>query len=148
YTKPPMICGKQSAGGQAKEGKKTPQARRLACGRGKDSPAGFGALGGPVFLHGHAAQALDDAADAAIVNAEPWVNLFVAVTLEAHLQDFAFLGFQATQEILQMIDERDRLVGRRIAVDDREQPLIRLGALPQLGARVALGRLMEMNLPE
>src|SRR5262249_52887673 len=48
----------------------------------------------------------------------------------------------------QMIDERDRLVGRRIAVDDREQPLIRLGALPQLGARVALGRLMEMNLPE
>src|SRR5262249_56029966 len=69
-------------------------------------------------------------------------------TVEAHVKDWGLRGFEATQEILKMIDERDRLVGRRIAVDDREQPLIRLGALPQLGARVALGRLMEMNLPE
>ena len=52
------------------------------------------------------------------------------------------------EKVLQVIDERHRLLRRWLAIDDRQHVCARLVALADLQPGIPLGRLVKVNLPQ
>src|SRR5262249_39098314 len=69
------------------------------------------------FLLRQAADALEDPADLAVVEAQLGGDLLVAVSLHTHLENGAFVRLQLAHEVFQLVEKGHLGLRRRIAVE-------------------------------
>src|SRR5262249_44187622 len=92
--------------------------------------------------------ALQDAPDLPLVDAQSAGNLLVAEALHAHFEDLPLLGPQLAEEVLQLVQERHGDFRRRLPRQQGQQFLPRPVGLARLLAHVALGRPVKVHLAQ
>src|SRR5262245_33765680 len=106
-------------------------------GRGSGQPGSDGELGG------EGADVLHGPPDAPVVGAELVGDFLGGVTLEAQLQDLPVLRRQEAEEVLQLVEEGDGRLGRRLEVEALQDAALEGRVGVGLGGGVALGGPVE-----